>query len=898
MIQHALFTIPFLLSGGGDSVLAGDSYISPTSLTKNNGAAATLKLRGDGSLVLLKFDLVGVPLGTTGAQIESARIGIFINKVSASGAFDVRRVTSGWNELTVTGLTAPTLGATDAAAVQVGASDKLEFITIDVTQLVRDWVDGVQQNHGVALATVAGSPINIEIDSKENAKTAHEPSLQLQIKPVLTGAAGPQGPVGPVGPIGPVGQTGPTGATGVTGAQGTQGPQGLKGDTGTTGSQGPVGATGSIGPVGPQGSQGIQGDKGDIGATGSTGPQGPSGVTGPAGPGGSIGPAGPTGPQGTQGIQGDPGLVGPQGSQGIKGDKGDPGTTGAAGPQGQQGIQGLKGDTGLMGQMGPQGLQGIQGDKGDSGAPGAPGQQGSPGQQGAPGIQGPKGDMGAQGVQGQQGPPWNGGTVTNPATFANSAAFSNTATFANTSTFNSIVNLNSTVNISQPLTLNLNSFTDVLSVINTKSGTAHGIRSEATSTSGIGLYGIASSANSEVAGVYGTTNSAQGYGVWAEVSVPGSTALRANHTNTSGAGAAIDARTSADNGTGILAWATAVSGSTVGLNGRVDSPNGIGVEGRSWGSGAGTGTGVYGEAEFDSGIGVKGYAIAQTNGVGIGVQGVSYGKLGGRGVHGKYQAINNTLDGYGVMGEIVAGSDGAAVFGHALDTSGNTQKGVYGLADSTTGTGVYGFVNTATGTNYGVMGGTASASGYGLYASGKFAATGTKNFIQPHPADPSKEVHFICLEGNEAGTYFRGSASIEHGTAVIAVPEEFRLVTETEGLTIVATPVGANTTVWIESQDLNKIVVHAGVDVKFNYMVNGVRRGFAKYEPIHDNVSFVPKVRGRAFGTQYPEDLRRVLVQNGILNPDFTPNEDVARSMGWKLIDAASDPESLDGKSR
>ncbi len=52
------------------------------------------------------------------------------------------------------------------------------------------------------------------------------------------------------------------------------------------------------------------------------------------------------------------------------------------------------------------------------------------------------------------------------------------------------------------------------------------------------------------------------------------------------------------------------------------------------------------------------------------------------------------------------------------------------------------------------------------------------------------EVRFVCLEGNESGTYFRGSSRLVGGRAVIDVPEEFRLVREPEGLTVQITPRG------------------------------------------------------------------------------------------------------------
>ena len=47
------------------------------------------------------------------------------------------------------------------------------------------------------------------------------------------------------------------------------------------------------------------------------------------------------------------------------------------------------------------------------------------------------------------------------------------------------------------------------------------------------------------------------------------------------------------------------------------------------------------------------------------------------------------------------------------------------------------------------------------------------------------------------------------------------------------------------------------------------------------------------YGTQYREGHRRILVENGILNPDFTANEETAARMGWPLKDP--DPDDLLG---
>ena len=236
----------------------------------------------------------------------------------------------------------------------------------------------------------------------------------------------------------------------------------------------------------------------------------------------------------------------------------------------------------------------------------------------------------------------------------------------------------------------------------------------------------------------------------------------------------------------------------------------------------------------------------------------------------------------------------AHVAGHVISASGGGY-GVFGRTDSTGGYGTVGQATPVSGTAVGVHGQSNSPNGWGVYSTGNSATSGTKSFIQPHPTDASKEIRFVCLEGNESGTYFRGSGKLSNGYAVIDVPEDFRLVSESEGLTTQVTAVGGPAFLWVESESLDRIVVRGNVDVKFHYFVNGVRRGYADFETIAENHGYVPAVRGVPYGTQYPEAVRRILVDNGILNPDFTPNEATAARLGWKLVDKDSGEAAVHG---
>jgi len=225
-------------------------------------------------------------------------------------------------------------------------------------------------------------------------------------------------------------------------------------------------------------------------------------------------------------------------------------------------------------------------------------------------------------------------------------------------------------------------------------------------------------------------------------------------------------------------------------------------------------------------------------------------------------------------------------------TANSTNPGItYGVSavnSGAAGIGIYGEASDSTGVGgAGVYGATSAPLGFGISCAGTFIVTGAKLFTQPHPQDASKEVRFVCLEGNESGTYFRGSSKLIGGEAVIDVPEEFRLVSEGAGLTVQVTSVGLPAALYVVSKDLDRIVVRGNVDVDFDYFVNGVRRGYGDFETMAENRFFVPTERGVPFGTQYPEAVRQILVENGTLNPDYTPNEATAAANGWTLRDPA-----------
>jgi hypothetical protein len=136
---------------------------------------------------------------------------LYVDAIGENGSFDVFEIDQAWNEKTLSASNAPPLGssATGGHPVAISGASQNQFLVIDVTALVQQWVNGSVANHGLALSLTT-SKGSFSFDSKESALTSHEPELDL----TLNGPAGPQGTPGAAGSPGMTGPAGPPGPAG------------------------------------------------------------------------------------------------------------------------------------------------------------------------------------------------------------------------------------------------------------------------------------------------------------------------------------------------------------------------------------------------------------------------------------------------------------------------------------------------------------------------------------------------------------------------------------------------------------------------------------------------------------------------------------------------------------
>ncbi len=250
---------------------------------------------------------------------------------------------------------------------------------------------------------------------------------------------------------------------------------------------------------------------------------------------------------------------------------------------------------------------------------------------------------------------------------------------------------------------------------------------------------------------------------------------------------------------------------------------------------------------------------------------------------------------YGVWGNTASASNNAAgvkgSYGSPITTPAYNPAGVRGEGPLTgvlgigSGEGVAGsFVSGGTEVTYGILGFN-STTDYGVFSGGAIGSTSGKFFIEPHPTDASKVIRYISLEGGEPGTYFRGKSRFQRGIARIPVPEDFRLVTDAEGLTVQVTPIGPMATFSVLKADLTEIVVQASRNVEFYYLVNGIRRTHKHLtSPIGEGTEYMPRSADSRMPAYLTEAQKQLLIQNGTYRDDGTVNMETARRLGWDRI--------------
>ena len=244
-----------------------DTFINHDRPDENNGTREdvfVVERKSDG---FARFDLSSLPANLDIEEIEKATLKLWVKKVEEEGDIDFYLVESDWGEDTLTAQTTPDIDWFYFATVSLTAAEEGTMVEVDVTDELKDWLDGVVTNYGIAIRPYYRTAVALA--SKEDANSTGSTSKAMDIEVALPD---PDDPCDcPPGPKGEKGDTGPPGEKGEKGDPGEQGPPGEKGEKGDPGEQGPPGEKGDRGQRGLQGPKGSTGPKGAAGQPGLQG---------------------------------------------------------------------------------------------------------------------------------------------------------------------------------------------------------------------------------------------------------------------------------------------------------------------------------------------------------------------------------------------------------------------------------------------------------------------------------------------------------------------------------------------------------------------------------------------------------------------------------------------------
>ena len=140
--------------------------------------------------------------------------------------------------------------------------------------------------------------------------------------------------------------------------------------------------------------------------------------------------------------------------------------------------------------------------------------------------------------------------------------------------------------------------------------------------------------------------------------------------------------------------------------------------------------------------------------------------------------------------------------------------------------GVTGAVGATGPTGRGCAGPTGPAGGPTGAASSVTGPTGPagKSFIINHPTDENKYLVHVCLEGPEAGVYYRGNGEITNNESVeVVLPHYVEKLAY--NFTVQVTPIYGNKIVTLNSSEVeNNAFKVYGENAKFHWVVYGSRQ--------------------------------------------------------------------------
>jgi len=156
-----------------------------TALKPANGAKPTLPVSVT-SHALIRFGVANSAVSAPG--VTRATLTIFLPVVTAAGDLDVSLVTSDWHESFTGAPVAEPTSATVFSTIPAAAVVKKQFIKLDVTDQVKNWLNSPGSDFGVVISSPDGVA-KVAISSKEGSGTGYPATLEIETNGALASGA-------------------------------------------------------------------------------------------------------------------------------------------------------------------------------------------------------------------------------------------------------------------------------------------------------------------------------------------------------------------------------------------------------------------------------------------------------------------------------------------------------------------------------------------------------------------------------------------------------------------------------------------------------------------------------------------------------------------------------------
>ena len=156
-----------------------DTYSSATNaLTKTAGAATTLDVTAK-TTAFIRFDVGAFAGQIASADVTSARLIIFLPKVTKAGVLTLHNVTAEWTEAVTVNTPQPAFDAAALATIPAAMVVTKQYIIIDVSLAVKAWLTTPASDFGFALTGDATA--NVLLGSKEGFGAGYPASLEIEV---------------------------------------------------------------------------------------------------------------------------------------------------------------------------------------------------------------------------------------------------------------------------------------------------------------------------------------------------------------------------------------------------------------------------------------------------------------------------------------------------------------------------------------------------------------------------------------------------------------------------------------------------------------------------------------------------------------------------------------------